>query len=138
VVSGVDEVADEVRRGAVMLRVWLRTSIVSCRGGGGRLEQARVARCSGRWMDASFYSANEQMEVVRGSAVTGEKGWEEEEGTNLLGECRFRPGTSAGTGDSDEPLRRPGGVSGTGGKGEKERGQRAFYRRRRGEETGRH
>jgi hypothetical protein len=34
VVSGEDEVADEVRRGTVILRVWFRTSIVSCRGGG--------------------------------------------------------------------------------------------------------
>jgi hypothetical protein len=41
VVSGEDEVADKVRRGAVILRKWLLTSIVSCRGGGGRLEQAR-------------------------------------------------------------------------------------------------
>jgi hypothetical protein len=39
---------------------------------------------------------------------------------------------------SGERFARPGGVSGTGGKGEKERGPRAFYRRRRGEETGRH
>jgi hypothetical protein len=33
-------------------------------------------------MDASFCSANEQMEVVRGSAMSRDKGWEEEEGTN--------------------------------------------------------
>jgi hypothetical protein len=29
------------------------------------------------------------MEVVRGSAMTREKGWEEEEGTNLLGSVNF-------------------------------------------------
>jgi hypothetical protein len=40
-------------------------------------------------MDAPFYSANEQMEVFRGSSVTREKGWEEEEGTNLLGSVDF-------------------------------------------------
>jgi hypothetical protein len=40
-------------------------------------------------MDASFCSANEQMEVVKGSAMTREKGWEEEEGTNLLGSVDF-------------------------------------------------
>jgi hypothetical protein len=89
VVSGEDEVVDEVRRGVGILREWFPTSIVSYRGGGGRLEQARVVRCFGRWMDASFYSANEQMEVVRGSAVTWEKGWEEEEGTNLLRSVDF-------------------------------------------------
>jgi hypothetical protein len=89
VVSGEDEVADEVRRGAVILRVRLPTSIISCRGEGGRLEQARAARCFCRGMDASFCSANEQMEVFRGSAVTREKGWEEEEGKNLLGSVDF-------------------------------------------------
>jgi hypothetical protein len=73
VVSGEDEVADEVCRGVVILRVRLPTSIVSCRGGGGRLEQARAARCFCRRMDAPFCSANEQMEVFRGSAVTREK-----------------------------------------------------------------
>jgi hypothetical protein len=40
-------------------------------------------------MDASFCSANEQMEVIRGSAVTREKGWEEEEGMNLLRSVNF-------------------------------------------------
>jgi hypothetical protein len=89
VVFGEDEVANEVRKGAVILREWLPTSIVSCRGGGGRLEQVQAARCFGRRMDASFCSANEQMEVVRGSAVTREKGWEEEEGTNLLRSVDF-------------------------------------------------
>jgi hypothetical protein len=89
VVFGEDEVADEVCKGAVILWEWLPTSIVSCRGGGGRLEQARAARCFGRRMDASFCSANEQMEVIRGSAVTKEKGWEEEEGMNLLRSVDF-------------------------------------------------
>jgi hypothetical protein len=89
VVFGEDEVANEVRKGAVILREWLPTSIVSCRGGGGRLEQVRAARCFGRRMDALFCSANEQMEVVRRSAVTREKGWEEEEGTNLLRSVDF-------------------------------------------------
>jgi hypothetical protein len=40
-------------------------------------------------MDAPFCSVNEQMEVFRGSAVTREKGWEEEEGTNLLRSADF-------------------------------------------------
>jgi hypothetical protein len=89
VVFGEDEVADEVCKGVVILREWLPTSIFSCRGGGGRLEQVWAARCFGRRMDASFCSANEQMEVVRGSAMTREKGWEEEEGTNLLRSVDF-------------------------------------------------
>jgi hypothetical protein len=89
VVFGEDEVADEVRKGAVILREWLPTSIVSCRGGGGWLEQVRAARCFSRRMDASFCSTNEQMEVVRGSAVTREKGWEEEEDMNLLRSVDF-------------------------------------------------
>jgi hypothetical protein len=88
-VFGEDEVADEVCKGAVILREWLPTSIVSCRGGGGRLEQVRAARCFSRQMDALFCSANEQMEVVRGSAVTREKGWGEEEGMNLLRSVNF-------------------------------------------------
>jgi hypothetical protein len=86
---GEDEVADEVRKGAVILREWLPTSIVSCRGGEGQLEQVRAARCFSRQMDASFCSTNEQMEVVRGSTMTREKGWEEEEGTNLLRSVDF-------------------------------------------------
>jgi hypothetical protein len=89
VVFGEDEVADKVRKGAVILREWLPTSIVSCRGGGGWLEQVRAARCFDRWMDASFCSAKKQMEVVRGSTVSREKGWEEEEGTNLLRSVDF-------------------------------------------------
>jgi hypothetical protein len=51
--------------------------------------EVRAARCFGRRIDASFYSANEQMEVVKGSAVSREKGWEEEEGTNLLRSAYF-------------------------------------------------
>jgi hypothetical protein len=89
VVSGEDEVADEVRKGIVVLQEWLPTLIGSCRGGGRRLEQARAARCFGRRMEASFCSTNEQVEVVRGSAVTREKGQEGEEGTNLLRSVNF-------------------------------------------------
>jgi hypothetical protein len=126
VVSRGEEVDDDVRRGAVILRVRLPTSIVSCRGGGGRLEQARAARCFCRRMDASSCSANEQMEVFRGSAVTREKGWEEEEGTNLLGGRRFRPGTSAGTGDFGEKFRQPGGVLGRRSKGGMEEDGRGY------------
>jgi hypothetical protein len=48
VVFGEDEVADEVRKCMVILREWLPTSIVSCRGEGGRLEQVRAARCFSR------------------------------------------------------------------------------------------
>jgi hypothetical protein len=47
VVFGEDEVANEVRRGAVILREWLPTSIVSCKGGGGRLERLWAAVCFG-------------------------------------------------------------------------------------------
>jgi hypothetical protein len=40
-------------------------------------------------MVASSCSANEQTEVVRGSVVTREKGWEKEEGADLLGSVGF-------------------------------------------------
>jgi hypothetical protein len=49
-------------------------------------------------------------------------------GSGVVGVHRNRWFTVTATADSGELFQEPGGASGTGGKGEKERGLRAFYR----------
>jgi hypothetical protein len=49
-------------------------------------------------------------------------------GSGVVGVRRNRRYTVTATADSGELFQEPGGASGTGGKGEKERGLRAFYR----------
>jgi hypothetical protein len=128
---------DGVQIVEVSSKVWKAAPISSCDALEGRLELGSGVGVSGagnKLVLLLVWTKEMCQRVRQGEGERGEAGRE----TWGLTIVPMRRIPVAEIQSSGERFARPGGVSGTGGKGEKERGPRAFYRRRRGEETGRH